>query len=209
MRKKSWIVTIILVLIILSIYFIINPSACSNLINGRAVRTHELLPVAEPAGKHNELLPVTGDRPLHTGPQPEPAAPVSQPVSVKPAVSYPANATGSARPAATTSGVTDTNSLQPAAAPDQPTVPATAAAEQPKGPVHTQADIDYAVASRYVELENQYLAQHKDAKNAAKDISYIVMDDFELTPDEWEAFLQRATASNLFEKVRAEQAAKK
>ena len=33
------------------------------------------------------------------------------------------------------------------------------------------------------------------------------MDDFELTPAEWEAFLQRATADNLFEKVRQQQAA--
>jgi hypothetical protein len=33
------------------------------------------------------------------------------------------------------------------------------------------------------------------------------MDDFELTPAEWEAFLQRATVDNLFEKVRQQQAA--
>ncbi len=198
---KIIIKTIILVLIILSIYFIVNPSACSNLINGRAVRTREELPAVQAADKQNELFTPTGDRPLRADEQP-----VTMPNSVKPAVSYPVVTNGNSQPA--TTGVTDTNSLQPAVAPEQAATPATTATEQPKGPVHTQADIDYAVASRYVELENQYLAQHKDAKNAAKDISYIVMDDFELTPDEWEAFLQRATASNLFEKVRQEQAKK-
>ena len=59
-----------------------------------------------------------------------------------------------------------------------------------------------------MELENEYAKQNKDTQAAAKDISYVVMDDFEMTPSEWDAFLQRATASNLFEKVRQEQAAK-
>lgn len=35
------------------------------------------------------------------------------------------------------------------------------------------------------------------------------MDDFELTPEEWEDFLQRATKSNLFDKVRRDVAAAK
>ena len=68
--------------------------------------------------------------------------------------------------------------------------------------------MDYAIANRYVELENEYIKQKKDMKKAAQEISYIVMDDFEMTPAEWEAFLQRATVDNLFEKVRQAQAAK-
>ena len=93
--------------------------------------------------------------------------------------------------------VTDTNSSTE----NQEAAPSTPAK------TFTQADIDYAIASRYVELENEYIAKQKDVKKAAKEISYIVMDDFELTPAEWEAFLQRATADNLFEKVRQQQAA--
>ncbi len=72
-------------------------------------------------------------------------------------------------------------------------------------PVYTQEDIDYAIASRYVELENEYAKNNALGKDTAKEISYIVMDDFELTQQEWESFLQRATASNLFNKIRSEQ----
>lgn len=79
----------------------------------------------------------------------------------------------------------------------------TPAAEPTTAPTtYSQDDIDYAVASRYVELENEYLKKDKLTKNAAKEIAYVVMDDFELTQQEWEDFLQRATEKNLFEKVR-------
>jgi len=49
----------------------------------------------------------------------------------------------------------------------------------------------------------------KTGKDIAKELSYTVMDDFELTQQEWEAFLARATASNLFEKVRTDLEKKK
>lgn len=174
----------ILVCIILSIYFIVNPSACSNLMSGRVVNSMEELPTFAPSEKpHNELLTPTGDPQL----EPKPVAPVSD--------EKPVEGSTSKQPAVPV--VTDTNSAQA----DQPVV-------QPQAKTFTQADIDYAIASRYVELEREYTAQKKDTKNAAKEISYIVMDDFELTPAEWEAFLQRATASNLFEEVRREQSDK-
>ena len=87
-------------------------------------------------------------------------------------------------------GVTDTNSLKERQEP-------------------SQEDIDYAIASRYVELENEYAREKKTGKDTAKEISYIVMDDFELTPQEWEEFLERATASNLFNEIRTEMAKNK
>ena len=192
---KIIIKSIILVCIILSIYFIVNPSACSNLINGRAVNVRQELPTFVPEDEQNELFTPTGDKPLRATEKPGKTAPVTidgqafQSQAVQPA-------SNDAQPLM---GVTDTNSLK--AHPAQPTA-ADTLAQRP------QAEEDYAIAKRYVELENQYLAQHKDARNAAKDISYIVMDDFELTPAEWEAFLQRATASNLFETVRQQQATK-
>jgi len=170
----------ILVCIIFSIFFIVNPSACSNLVNGRVVNSVEELPTYAPKDKtHNELLTPTGDNPLE--------AASAQPAPEKPTRTEPEKV----------AVVRDTN---------------TAVADQTsttdKANTFTQADIDYAIASRYVELENEYTAKKKDTKNAAKEISYIVMDDFELTPAEWEAFLQRATADNLFEKVRQQQNAK-
>ena len=55
-----------------------------------------------------------------------------------------------------------------------------------------------------MELENEYAKLGKTGKDIAKEISYTVMDDFEMTQSEWESFLERATASNLFNKVRKE-----
>lgn len=150
--------SVILVFIILSIYFIVNPAACSNLMMGRVTNPAETgTPLPAEDASHAEMFVPAGDRPLQSG------------VSAQ-------------------EGVTDTNSMQEAA----------------PAPVYSQEEIDYAVASRYVELENSYAKENKKGKDTAKQISYIVMDDFELTPQEWEAFLERATQTNLFDKVRSD-----
>ena len=154
---KILIKAVILVFIILSVYFIVHPYACSNFMLGRVTNSPEVEQVIiDPAGDHSELFTPAGDQPLTTtGTQPS---------------------------------VGDTNTLTEEAV-----------------PTYSQEDIDYAVASRYVELENEYSQNNALGKDAAQEISYIVMDDFELTQPEWEAFLQRATESNLFDKIRQEQ----
>lgn len=150
--------SVILVFIILSIYFIVNPAACSNLMTGRVTNPSADAPlVTDQDNTHSDMFVPAGDRPLEYG-----------------------------APAQT--GVMDTNSLQ----------------ETSVVPAYSQEEIDYAVASRYVELENAYAKENKKGKDMAKQISYIVMDDFELTQQEWEDFLQRATQSNLFNKVRSD-----
>ncbi len=169
----------ILVFIILSIYFIVNPAACSNFIMGRVTRGPESQPATETLpGDHRELFVPAGDQPL----QEEPKSPVSVQTTE----------TKTTEPQTTdpVPGVTDTNSLKERQEP-------------------SQEDIDYAIASRYVELENEYAREKKTGKDTAKEISYIVMDDFELTPQEWEEFLERATASNLFNEIRTEMAKNK
>ena len=85
-------------------------------------------------------------------------------------------------------GVFDTNSMKEA---------------QPQ-PVYSQADIDRAIAARYVELEREYARNNKVGKDMSRELSTIVMNDFEMTPEEWESFLTRATASDLFNQVRRE-----
>lgn len=146
----------ILVFIILSVYFIVHPSACSNLMMGRVTNSNENGPAPmDYNSSHRELLVPQGDTPLpNTNPQ----------------------------------GVFDTNTLN----------------TQQEASGYSQEDIDYAIASRYVELENEYAKKNAVGKDTAKEISSIVMDDFELTQQEWEDFLQRATTSNLFNKVRNE-----
>lgn len=85
---------------------------------------------------------------------------------------------------------------EPASKPEQ-----SVASQQPS----SQADIDYAIASRYIELEREYVQEGRPVgKDTAREISYIVMDEFEMSPTEWENFLSRATASGLFDKVRQE-----
>ena len=201
---KMLLKTLILICIILSIYFIVNPSACSNLMSGKAVNAREELPTFVPKDQdHSELLTPTGDEPLRSQekatptPAETPAPATEQPAAVEPAATQASTQTVTQASTQTVSGVTDTNTLQ-----------AQPQAAAPEKPGYTVAETDYAIASRYVELENEYLKQKKDMKKAAQEISYIVMDDFEMTPAEWEAFLQRATVENLFEKVRQEQAAK-
>ncbi|MBO4674538.1 MAG: hypothetical protein J5601_00405 [Elusimicrobiaceae bacterium] len=161
----------VLVCVILSVYFIVNPSACSNLINGRVVNsTDTSLKQPDPISRKNELLAPTGDK-----------EEVTQTVPTD----------------TVTTTTTTTVTTVPVEQPEQakPT-------SVPAG--YTQDEVDYAIASRYVELEQEYAKKKLDTKDMAKDISYTVMDDFDLTPAEWESFLQRATATNLFERVRKE-----
>ncbi|MBO5911319.1 MAG: hypothetical protein J6Q05_03905 [Elusimicrobiaceae bacterium] len=193
---KILIKALILICIILSIYFIVNPSACSNLMSGKVVNSMEKVPTFVPKDQdHSELLTPAGDQPVKADEKPTKTTPVEQqPAPETVTTEEPAQTDESSAPA-----VTDTNSVQEAQQ----------VAQEVAKEAYTQEQADYALAARYVELENEYISKKKDTKNAAKEISYIVMDDFELTPSEWEAFLQRATAENLFEKVRAEQAAKK
>lgn len=161
--------SILLVFVILSIYFIVNPSACSNVLMGRvAYPSADELAQDQAATERGELLVPVGDRPLRS--ENKPAVTANQ-------ADNPDNPD--------VVGVTDTNTLT---------------GEQT--PRYSQEDIDYAVASRYVELENEYARQGKTGKDVAKEISATVMEDFEMTEKEWEAFLERATGSNLFNKVR-------
>lgn len=160
---KIFLKAAVLVLIILSIYFIVHPAACGNFLAGRITNPADTNPAVQtPAGDHGNVLSPSGDKPLRRM-ESSPA----QEEAVK--------------------GISDTNTLQEFA-------PAK----------YTQQDIDLAVAMRYVELEREYSHNKEMGKESAKEIAYIVMDEFELTPEEWEAFLQRATADNLFDRVRAE-----
>jgi len=178
----------ILVFIILSVYFIVNPSACSNLMLGRVVNSTDKEPVAsEPIDAHRELFVPAGDRAPQPVPPPQ-QEPAVEPSAVQAVAPQPAEQT-------TAPVVIDTNTLT-----EQ---------EKAQTPAYSQEDIDYAIASRYVELENEYVQKNKMNKDSAKEISYQVMDDFELTPQEWEAFLQRATQTNLFNQIRAELATQK
>lgn len=155
---------LVLFLIVLSVYLIVNPQACSNMWAGR-VRTDLYEdgviewrhPMAEPEDK---LAPSPANHPVISTElfedRTEPAAqPTQTPAQVNPSAS--------------------------------------------------QADIDYAIASRYVELEREYANEGRAmGKDTAREISFIVMDDFEMSPAEWESFLSRATATGLFDKVRQE-----
>lgn len=186
---KIFLKSAILVFIILSIYFIVNPSACSNLLAGRVVNTPrvenpQLNPSMPPA--QNEVLIPVGDQNVQDIPSAQEviASPDEQTLSPVP----------QEQPSATISTPQEVAAKQAAA--DSP--------EAEPSP-YTQEDIDYAVASRYVELEREYMKDNKSlGKDASREISYIVMDDFEMSPEEWEAFLTRATSANLFNKVREE-----
>lgn len=162
----------VLFLIVLSIYLIVNPTACSNFLAGRT-----------------RVLPAEGEVVEWRHPMAE------QPGAFSPEGLSPDRNKDifsdekENQTAVAGQGVFDTNTLN----------------EQQEQPVYSQEDIDYAIASRYVELEREYAGGSQDmGKDASREISLIVMDDFEMSPTEWEAFLSRATASGLFDRVRKE-----
>ena len=152
----------VLFLIIMSVYFIVHPQACSNMLAGRENST----PTA--ATENKEAQPSAEE------PQ--------QSITDKPQRHEPEqegwfNTTG--EPAQ--NGSSTMQNLQQS---------------------FSQDDIDYAIASRYVELEREYTRTHPLTKEASSELSYMVMDDFGMSPAEWQDFMTRATASDLFEKAR-------
>lgn len=186
---KIFLKSAILVFIILSIYFIVNPSACSNLLAGRVVNTprEDTLQINNPSmpAAQNEMLIPVGDQ----NAQDIPSAQEVMEAPQQPQAQEPA-------PEETAVAISTPQEAQE----KQDNAPV-----QEETSLYTQEDIDYAVASRYVELEREYLKENKTlGKEASREISYIVMDDFEMSPEEWESFLTRATSSGLFNKVREE-----
>ncbi len=144
----------VLLLIVLSVYFIVHPSACSNLIAGRETGGPSVANKALSSSEENQVI-------------------------------VPAEADSLEKESADVEGIIDTNTL----------------AEEAQQ-VYSQEDIDYAIASRYVELEREYARTQPVGKDSSREISFVVMDDFEMSPAEWEGFISRATASDLFNKVR-------
>ena len=154
----------VLFLIVLSIYLIVNPMACSNMLAGRE-RTDqsEASPRQDrqPKGERQDSLY------NHSQDQDELLAPQHESDWDE-------------------EGIFDTNTIK----------------EATQQPTYSQDDIDRAIATRYVELEREYARDHKVGKDMSRELSTIVMSDFEMTRAEWESFLARATASDLFNKVR-------
>ena len=160
---------LVLFLIVLSVYLIIHPQACSNLLAGR------------------EAWPVEGEAAEWRHPMAEP----QQNVTDKNKDDW---------------QMRDELFLQDSSKENESAQDGTQQTSQPTAvqpqPSYSQEDVDYAIASRYVELEREYARKKPVGKDTATELSYIVMDDFGLTPSEWESFLQRATAADLFEKAR-------
>ena len=142
----------VLVFIILSVYFIVHPSACSNLMLGRVTNPADNQPaVQEPAGTHGNLFTPAADRPLEgytpaqkTGEEENELLQGDLPLLDEPAGQEPAAVNSSAEQTAQT------------AAP------------------YSQEDIDYAIARRYVELEQEYARLNKIGKDTEKYIHSLI-----------------------------------
>lgn len=163
----------VLLFIVFSIYFIVHPAACSNMMAGREavpLSEAERLGLQHPMAEPGQTFSSDGYED-HTD-----------------ASSGTVTEDGAYAPYNDGQGLIDTNTMK----------------EMTRQPVYSQQDIDYAIASRYVELEREYARHHTVGKDTSREISFIVMDDFEMSPAEWESFLSRATASDLFDKVRRE-----
>ena len=155
----------VLFLIVLSIYLIINPMACSNMLAGRERTDWSEIGnkgATHPMGERRDQIK---------------AEPAEQDELLAPEQDEWGE------------GIFDTNTMK----------------EEPAQPTYSQHDIDRAIATRYVELEREYAADtSKSDKDRSRELAFQVMDDFEMTPEEWENFLARATASDLFNQIRQE-----
>lgn len=154
---------LILFLIVLSVYFIVHPQACSNMLAGRQT-----------------TVPSEGADATWTNPMAEP----------QPNITDKAKEDWQVREELFTSQEDSKKQGDSAE---------TLKAIQPN---YSQEDMDYAVASRYVELERDLAKTHPLGKDSSSELSYAVMEEFGMKPAEWNSFLTRATASNLFEKAR-------
>ncbi len=153
----------VLFLIVISIYCIVHPAACSNLLAGR------------------EMIAPTDAKQSHAGKASSEQTQTIQQSGVS-------AQDGAFIPNSDELEIFDTNTMKQSAA--QPT--------------YSQQEIDYAIASYYVEQEREYARHHALGKDSSREISFMVMDTFQMSPAEWDAFLSRATASDLFNKVRQE-----
>ena len=160
----------VLLLIVISVYLIVHPQACSNMLAGR-----------------ERVTPAYGEDVQWRHPMAEPTKDLSAPAN---------------NVSATDEMLTDTATEPKTSA--EPKTENTARSQK----IYSQEDIDYAIASRYVELEREYAGNKQEGKEMLQNLSTVVMKDFEMTQAEWDAFLARATASDLFDKVRQEQSAK-
>ena len=156
---------LVLFLIVLSVYLIVHPTACSNMLAGRERTDLDGYvvdwrhPMAEPStqiGDGSPNHPIISDE-LFEFEEPKEQTKDNQ--------------------KATTTG---------------------------DDSAYSQQEVDLAIARRYVELEQEYARKQTVGKDTSREISFIVMDDFEMTAEEWESFLSRANASGLFEKARKE-----
>ena len=157
---------LVLLLIVISVYLIVHPQACSNMLAGR-----------------ERVAPGPGEEVHWRHPMAEPTRDLSKPQR---------------SPSAADEMLAEDEALRGENKPH-------AQAVAPEQKTYSQDDIDYAIASRYVELEREYAGQGQKGKDMLQNLSTVVMKDFEMTPAEWDSFVARATASNLFDKVRQEQ----
>ncbi len=166
--------TVVLLFIVFSVYFIVHPAACSNFLAGRETR------MSEPSSAASDAR-----RP---GPREEQSSVSASPIPSQDAPSQiqdPAQTEAVQGAQAPAKGIIDTNTMQE------------------EGQIsYSQDEIDEAVASRYVELEREYANGRTLGKDAAREISFIVKDEFEMSPAEWESFLTRATEKGLFARIR-------
>lgn len=168
--------TIVLLFIVFSVYFIVHPAACSNFLAGRETRIDEPSSAPSDVRRH--------------GPREEQSTVSASPVSTESASSQPqkpAQTEGAEDADLLEKGVFDTNTMQ-----------------EEGQPSYSQDELDEAVASRYVELEREYANGNGGTvgKDAAREISFVVKDEFEMSPAEWESFLTRATEKGLFDRIR-------
>ena len=219
----------VLVLIVLCIFFIAYPHACVNLIEGRQTDEQTIQDINKPLIQANQDITSGPAQPQQTQPAQVPAE--YMPVITQPAVPQTTTTTTAAtaqnvvnqavstakttaqnvsqaaqttvKSVSQTAQTTAQNAQTAANQTAQNTQTALNAAIAQQQEAQAKQDVyDYNVIKRYVAVEQDYLKTHPNDSAAATAITQQVMNEYQLSDQEWREIISKANQRGWFDALR-------
>ncbi|ACC97758.1 hypothetical protein Emin_0194 [Elusimicrobium minutum Pei191] len=168
--------TVILVTIVMCTFFIVYPNACQNYWSDNRTEDPSILDINKP------LKPVNSDTKAM-----EDAMPSDDNFADSPAQTAPAKG--------------DKNYIK-VHEPEPQAEPGSDQEELIKKQQAEQDAFDYEVVKRYVAIEKEYLANHPNDKNASIVITAQVMQEAQITQEDWNEIILKGTDKGWFNELR-------
>ncbi|MGB2578569.1 ADP-heptose:LPS heptosyltransferase [Elusimicrobium simillimum] len=172
----------ILVIIILCIFFIVYPHACDNMMTGNMADDPSITDI----NRHVS--------PAKLEPKPAPAPPAMTPAPKD---------GGEPQPQVDENG--QYIYVHPEGEGKTVTIPQDTLSDQEELIKRQQAEqdaFDFDVIKRYVEVEKEYLASHPNDRNTANIVTAKVMQEKQLTAEDWQEIVLKANERGWFKELR-------